>query len=239
MKLFSNLWQVGGTALTHPYDATAYLLNTNEGLYLLDCATPEGYEQLLDNIRKTGHDPRCIRAILGTHGHYDHVGAAALFQRDFGTELHLHRLDAAQVEAGDDVKTTAALLYDRHFPPAKVHHELQDGQRFMFADAQLEVLHTPGHTPGGVCFVLEHAGETLLIAGDTLWGGFQAKVGSDEEQWRASMDLLCSRHFDYFTFGHTPPQLYADADRRLQEARQQLAVYYNPWFRAPSKTYQY
>lgn len=239
MKLFENLWQVGGAPLTHPYDGTSYLLEAGSETYLLDCGTPQGYEQLLANIRQTGHDPCSVRAILGTHGHYDHVGAAALFARDFGTELHLHALDKGQVEAGDDVRTTAALLYESHFPPAAVHRELTGGQRFILDGCELEVLHTPGHTPGGVCFVLHRSGQSVLIAGDTLWGGFQAKVGSDEAAWKASMDLLCSRHFDYLTFGHTPPQLYADADRRLLEARDQLAVYYTPWFRSPSKTYQY
>lgn len=68
-------------------------------------------EQVKENIRKAGVEPSQIKFILGTHGHYDHVGAAHLWKEEFGCRLFLHALDREQVEAGDSVKTSAALLY--------------------------------------------------------------------------------------------------------------------------------
>lgn len=74
MKLLTNIYQVGGPSLTHFFDAAVYLMKGKDGWFLIDCGTPEGYEQIKENVKKTGVDPAEIRFILGTHGHYDHVG---------------------------------------------------------------------------------------------------------------------------------------------------------------------
>ena len=98
----------------------AFMMKGKEGWFLIDCGTPEGYEQIKENVKKTGVDPAEIRFILGTHGHYDHVGAAHLWKQEFGCLLYLHELDREQVEAGDSVKTSAALLYGTKSEPCKV-----------------------------------------------------------------------------------------------------------------------
>lgn len=239
MKLLNHFYQVSCPSLTHGYDATAYLIDTGEEPVLLECGTPDGYEACVANIRKLGFDPAKIGKILGTHGHYDHVEAAALFARDFGTKLWLHEADREQVEMGDSVRTTAAILYGREFPAAKVDGLLSDGDVFSWPNATVRVIHTPGHTPGGVCFRVETDGVSILVAGDTLWGGSCDKIGTDEKKWRESLDKLCAMHFDLMTFGHTGPILYGDADTRLEEARRQFAVYYNPWFKAMSDNFRY
>lgn len=100
MKLLTNIYQVGGPSLTHFFDATVTLLKGKDGWFLIDCGTPEGYEQVKENIRKAGVEPSQIKFILGTHGHYDHVGAAHLWKEEFGCRLFLHALDREQVEAG-------------------------------------------------------------------------------------------------------------------------------------------
>ena len=81
---------------THFFDAAVYLMKGKEGWFLIDCGTPEGYEQIKENVKKTGVDPAEIRFILGTHGHYDHVGAAHLWKQEFGCLLYLHELDREQ-----------------------------------------------------------------------------------------------------------------------------------------------
>jgi glyoxylase-like metal-dependent hydrolase (beta-lactamase superfamily II) len=239
MKLMKHLYQVSGVSLSHSYDATAYLIEGNDGLYLIDCGTPEGYPKILDNIRILGFSPEDIRAIYGTHGHYDHVGSAKLYQEDFGCKLYLHELDREQVEEGDPIRTTAQLLYGKVFIPCKVEELLQDGDRFDFGTISMEVLHTPGHTMGSVCFALNCEDYQFLVAGDTIWGGFSLQIGSDELLWRQSLDKLTSRHFDGYTFGHVGANVIVDADRRLAEAKKQFATYYNPWFKAMKDTFMY
>ena len=72
MRLLNGIWQVGGPSLTHLFDATAYLLEGDGEYLLIDCGTPEGYEQIKENIRKTGVNPGRVTKIYATHGHYDH-----------------------------------------------------------------------------------------------------------------------------------------------------------------------
>lgn len=239
MKLLNNFFQVAGPALSHRFDATAYLLDGGKELLLIDCGTPEGYNDCISNIRKLGYNPADISFILGTHGHYDHVGAAALFKRDFGCKLYLHEADAQRVIDGDGLKTTASLLYGSSFPPCAVDGFLKDGDEFKYDNFTLEVLHTPGHTPGSVCYILTIQGIRVLIAGDTIYGGFSIHIGSSEEQWRESLDKICSYHFDAMVIGHSNPVLLADADARLRDARASFANYYNPWFKNFKDEYKY
>lgn len=239
MKLLPHFYQVAGTGLSHPSDATAYLLDGQHGLYLIDCGTPQGYDRIVDNIRSLHFDPNDIKSIWATHGHYDHVGAAAAFLRDYHIPLYLHAGDAAIVETGDPVKTTADLLYGTTFPPCPVAERITPGTVLEDPNFTLEAVHTPGHTPGGVCYILQSGGLTTLIAGDTLHGGFSTQVGSDEDSWRQSLDILCKGHYDHYVFGHCPPMLLSDADERLDCLRRSFGLYYMPWFKAFHQTYKY
>lgn len=240
MKLLPNVYQVAGPGRSHSFDATAYLLPAGGELYLIDCGTPEGYEEIAANIRALHFDPKNITRIYGTHGHYDHVGGAGLFQRNFGSRLYLHPKDAAQVEAGDSVRTTAALLYGREAAPTPVNALYEDGDAFQTDAGKIVILHTPGHSLGSCCFALEHrSGDRLLIAGDTLHGGFSFKIGSDEDLWRESLARLTALHFDYLTFGHCNPVLFGDADERIASLAQSFANYYSPWFKDFYRSYRY
>lgn len=225
--------------MTHSFDASGYLIHTKKGLYLIECGTPEGYPNCVKNIKKLGYNPSDIVAIFGTHGHYDHIGSAALFKQDFGCKLYLHSNDKEQVENGDNIATTAELLYGSRFLPCKVDMELKDGDFFDLGNINIEVIHTPGHTPGSVCYILTIDQIVILIAGDTIFGGFSNFIRSSEEDWKNSLNKICSRHYDLLSFGHSQPQLLADADERLICAKASFANYYNPWFKNFKDTYRY
>jgi len=94
-----------------------------------------------------------VRAILLTHGHFDHGGDVERIRRRTGAPVYLHPAD------------TALPSWLTH----GVTHtdELSDGEELDLAGMRFRVLHTPGHTPGSVCFL---CGE-LLFAGDTLFAG--------------------------------------------------------------------
>ena len=239
MKLLTNIYQVGGPSLTHFFDAAVYLMKGKEGWFLIDCGTPEGYEQIKENVKKTGVDPAEIRFILGTHGHYDHVGAAHLWKQEFGCLLYLHELDREQVENGDSVKTSAALLYGTKSEPCKVDGTIAEGDTWEGDGFTVEAMYTPGHTMGSVSFDVTAGEYRLLIAGDAIWGGYSEKIGSNEEAWFETLDKITARHYDFYTFGQVNPQLIADADARLKEAKMAFANYYNPWFKTFYETYRY
>lgn len=226
--------------MTDANDATGFLLTSAQELILIDCGTPEGYDRLIQNVRSLGFDPKRITKIYGTHGHYDHVGAAALFQRDFGTRLYLHPQDAAQVETADSVRTTASLLYGKSFPACKVDGMITDLQTIPFDGGSLTVLYTPGHTMGSCCFHMQHqCGLSVLIAADTLHGGYSESIGSSLDAWRNSLDRLCSLHFDFYVMGHSKACMFGDADQRIKDLRMSFANYFDPWFKDFYQHYAY
>ena len=113
-----------------------------------------------ERIRQAAQGRR-IAAILLTHGHFDHIGAVgALMEKD--TMLAVHRLDAPQLQ---DPQANVSWMLGRSVTAPAPTCLLEEGDAVEAAGMTLQVLHTPGHTPGGVCYVL---GENLFT-GDTMF----------------------------------------------------------------------
>ena len=112
-----------------------------------------------------------VQAVLVTHGHPDHVAAAPALQRALGAPVYLHPADAP----------AAGLAGTR---------PLADGDEVRFGGAVLRVIHTPGHTPGSVCFY----GAGCLFSGDTLFPDGPGATG-DPRAFAAIMASLRERLF--------------------------------------------
>ena len=104
-------------------------------------------EKILKWIEREGLTPL---AILLTHGHYDHTGGISLIQKRTGAPLYAHPGDAPMLRRS-----------------ITVHHPLEDGEALRLGGLSVKVLHTPGHSPGSVCFLIEDT----LLAGDTVLEG--------------------------------------------------------------------
>ena len=158
----------------------------------LDCAVIDPGDEsntILDYLE----DNRLhCRAILLTHGHYDHVGAVEAVQEETGATVYMHR--------ADDQKTRR----DYHFPftlPEGGEY-LRDGDSVELGGLRFEVIGTPGHTPGGLSF---RCGEALFT-GDTLFTGSCGRVdlpGGDMDEELRSLRRLCQLPGDYEVYpGH-------------------------------------
>lgn len=118
-------------------------------------------ERILAAVQRRG---LTVTTIINTHGHFDHVGANLRLKEATGAELLIHAADEPMLSR----VTTVAGMYGMHAENSPAPDRLlEDGQVIRFGNHTLQVIHTPGHTPGGCCLYLE--AEQKLISGDTLF----------------------------------------------------------------------
>jgi len=137
---------------TAPFGTNAYVIKclaTGESVLVDAPGEPERIGQLLE-----GTNPGYI---LMTHSHIDHVGALSELKSKLGIPVAAHHLDSRSLPFPADIM-------------------LNDSDEVACGNVKLKVLHTPGHTPGSLCFL---AGR-YLISGDTLFPGGPGKTGTPE-----------------------------------------------------------
>lgn len=111
-------------------------------------------------------DELCLvpAAILITHGHFDHIMGVAKLKEQTGAKVYINRLDAASMQ---DDRASLATMVGFRVDPASVDVFIDDNMLITEAGVEFRVIHTPGHTKGGVCFVIED--EKVIFSGDTLF----------------------------------------------------------------------
>lgn len=228
IHLLGNLWVVSGAGLTHPWDGNAYLVRDREPV-LIDCGSTEGYPAMKAALAEGGYRPSDIARVIATHGHWDHLSGVARLRQESHAELYLHAEDVHGVEQGDSART-AAFVYGKPFPPVTVDGLLRDGDVLEIGGFQFTVYHTPGHTPGSICLWTQTSELALLIAGDTLYGGYHPAFGSNLDAWRQSLDRLLELEFDAMAIGHGTSGLIFDAKHKLRQARERFGVILDPWY---------
>ena len=120
-----------------------------------DCA-----QLLAEKIKQKGLKPK---AILLTHGHFDHAMAAEELASIFGVKIYAHEAEKETLEQSG--LNASGMIGRRDSYQADVF--VKDGQALQLAGMDLTVLHTPGHTEGGCCFYSEE--DKVLFSGDTLF----------------------------------------------------------------------
>jgi hydroxyacylglutathione hydrolase len=121
---------------------------------------------IVDAVKKAGFTPL---GILLTHGHVDHIGAVAQVKEEFKLPLYVGRGDETMLA---DPAANASIMLNEPVKITLPEFVLEDEQEVKIGSLTLRVLATPGHTPGGVCYLDESEG--LLFCGDTL---FQGSIG--------------------------------------------------------------
>lgn len=145
-----------------PFETNAWLLIPAEGAVVVVDPGLEA-EELLDWLEAHG---RGVERILLTHGHLDHIAGCSLLVRRFGCPVHVHPEDLFLVRGLVD--QGAWYGFQLEAAPERLE-PLFHGQRLPLGGGELEVLHTPGHSPGGVCFRFQCDAGAQLLCGDTLF----------------------------------------------------------------------
>lgn len=178
-----------------------------EGSKEIICIDPADHgEQIYQKLTEEGF---LIRAILLTHGHFDHIFGCNSLRKLSGVPVYAYRgeqklLEDPSLNVSDQVRRPYTVNAD---------HYLEDGDMIEIADMKIELIATPGHTAGSCCFYIREAG--LLISGDTLFeesvGRSDLPTGSGAELGRSVTEKLFilpdetkvyPGHGDSTTIGH-------------------------------------
>ena len=142
--------------------------------YVLEC--PETHEALVvdgcfePETIVAGAEGTTVVGILQTHGHMDHVQALPDIKKEFDVPVYAH--------PGDEY-------------PLPIDKELSDGDSITFGRREVKVIHTPGHTPGGTCFLVgDH-----LISGDTLFPGGPGNTWKNKDAFDQIIESIRTKLF--------------------------------------------
>jgi glyoxylase-like metal-dependent hydrolase (beta-lactamase superfamily II) len=150
--------------------AAVYMVETAEGLVLIDSGIESDAAGVIAQIAELGFDVKSLRAILLTHVHADHSLGAAHLRVLTNATVYAGRADCQTLRRGGPRE---AFFSTYHMPQLAAHAttvdvELTDGETIAFGDARFQVIATPGHTPGSVCYLLDWQGVKTMFTGDVI-----------------------------------------------------------------------
>lgn len=170
------------TIAVNPFEMNCYIYydeNSKEGVIIDPAAYTDSEKELIENFVK-GENIK-IKYILLTHGHLDHIMGNHWAKEYFNVPVLMHKDDLPLIEHAPD----QGKMFGVDFPePPKPDKFIDDEDTIKFADTELKVIHTPGHSPGSVCFVDEK--EKIIFGGDCL---FKDSIGRTD-LWMGDMDTL-------------------------------------------------
>ena len=137
-------------------------------------------EEILKNVKKLGLN---IKFIVLTHGHIDHTGALKEVKEATGAEVAIHTEEAESLQE----RSLATMFGLSYSPPSPPDRLLKGGDSIDIGGLHFLVLHTPGHSPGGICLL----GEGVVFSGDTL---FNYGIGRYDFPGSSGSQLMNSIH---------------------------------------------
>lgn len=177
--------------LGYNIDSNHVLIDDN---ILVDTGTGYYNDYLFSKLRENGVEPDDIEMVVNTHCHYDHIGGNQFFPN---AKIAIHKHDALSVKNKDTLGTSMSVFDNPG--NCRVDIELEDGDDI----ADFNVIHTPGHTKGGICL---WDGENL-ISGDTIFAGGgvgRMDIGGDYQDMKNSVKKLTELDVKNIFPGHGP-----------------------------------
>ncbi|HEX2997533.1 MAG TPA: MBL fold metallo-hydrolase [Anaerolineales bacterium] len=208
MKITDNVFVVPNVV------ANTYILVDTDGLTLIDAGLPGSTKKILGYIAGLGKSPQDVKRIVITHSDLDHIGSLAALQKATGARTYASQIEAEAIAKGTpsrEIKRSGFSLRGILFPllapffkatPFQVHEIVAEGQVL----GGLQVLETPGHTPGHISLFAPSIG--VLFCGDSMVAEAKGLLGSrpgitwDEARARSSerkqaalgARIVCSGH---------------------------------------------
>lgn len=220
-RILGNTWFVGtGPASTH-------IIDSGDGLIMLDSGYQESLYLVIDAMYRCGLDPKNLRYIIHSHGHIDHAAATRALVELTGAETFIGEGDLRMVD-GTRPELSWAPEYSMAFPPPfKPDHLIHDGDRIELGNVVIDCMETPGHTPGVISFFwnVEDHGKvyragTFGGAGiNSMQSAYIRKYHLEKEDWRGafrkSILRLRQEKVDLFIGNHAGQNQTPERCRRL------------------------
>lgn len=223
MQLMDDIYLVGsgrtGVGLSNEYDCHVYLIDGGSEAALIDTGSGVDVQPILRNIAAHGIAASKVGIILLTHAHADHCGGAATLRDRLGCQVMVAEAEANVVETADPENSglNIALPFGIYPPgyrlsPCPVDRRLRDGNTVQVGRHTLQVIATPGHSPGSLCYLTSIAGKQVLFSGDAIqfcpvagqvgWISLLNAPGTDLNAYRASVRRLAELRVDVLLPGH-------------------------------------
>ena len=219
-RLYPRLYFVGSSRVS------VHLIETEEGLVLIDTGYPDMADQILASIRSLGFDPKKICAIFHSHGHIDHFGSTLLFKELSGAKTYISRIDNDVVNGKNDLSWANELGMER-LPFFDCDVLVDDGDVFTFGSVSIRCVLSPGHTDGVMSFFISLPGDDKnppIVAAmhggvgrNTLAASYLEKAGLSfdrRDRYRETLHKLAPEKVD-LVIGNHPNQSHT-LDKRAK-----------------------
>lgn len=225
-RVYGNVYYVGDSWVC------AYLIDTGDGLLLLDAGNAGATAMLVYSIWKLGFDPADIRWVVLSHGHIDHIGAAGFMREMFGSKIYLGAPDAEMFETAPErsfIQGGASLADTLPIPD----YRIQDNEVIRFGKLEVRFRLIPGHSDGAIaCFfdadengVKQRVGfyggfglntltkDHLTQVGDAAFTMREKYLHSLEKVRNERVDLYLSNHGEYMGLPQKMQQLREHSEK--------------------------
>lgn len=156
----------------------------------------DGVDEVVERLKARGLRARML---VHTHAHFDHIFDLARLRELTGASGLLHPEDVPLYEA---LPMQARWVGLTKTPPVVRTDDLRDGDVLHAGSVRMDVLHTPGHTPGSVCFAVANGSDTTLLTGDTLFAG---AIGRWDLGGTSMEDIVASIHRKLMDYNDATP----------------------------------
>lgn len=223
MQITRSVYLVSGAS----YDrlGNVYAIRGEKSVALVDSGDTDAAGEIEASLRRLGMGEKPVTSVFLTHGHVDHAGTAAYFQKK-GARVFVHEADAHLLREGGLTAERTPYGEGFTYPPCEPDVLLRGGETLPFEDFRIRVWSAPGHTDGSVFYETEDLrereggapGRTILFPGDTFSFDREAEdhvvlcwKGSpdyDPEKLRRTFDLACQTFSPHVILsGHGMPLL--------------------------------
>ncbi len=216
-RIAGNLYYVGSE------DLAAYLIDTPQGLILMNSNLESSVPQIRKSIETLGFKFSDVKILLISHAHFDHCAGSADIIRQTHAKYYVMDADVSVVETGGKTDFEYANRTDMHFPPAHVDRVLHDGDTVSLGGTTLTAHLTPGHTKGTTTWTLNEVegGKTLHVVivgspnvneGYKLVGNKRYPNIAEDYKWGFKVlkalpcDIFLGAHGGYFGLNHKYPR---------------------------------